>query len=281
MFPIEGQPDSNVVKKDRKKRHGKELIIKAREAALCAIRLFNDPQVTFKSETYIVLMVIAWTYLLHAYYRKHRVEYRHFTQREKRKVFHRTKNGRYKYWELERCLNCDTCPLDDGTKLNLRFLIELRHEIEHQMTQSLDAYLGGRYQACALNFNHHIQKLFGTKYGLDSLMTFSIQFVQLTEEQLAEKWEDAHVPDKLKAFITVFEDNLTHDQYNCEQFSYRMLFKRKLVNKPGQADKVIEFIDPHSESAKAIDREYWVKKEVERPKFRASDVVNAVRPRIH
>ena len=45
----------------------------------------------------------------------------------------------------------------------------------------------------------------------------------------------------------------------------------------GQADKVIEFIDPNSELAKQIDKEYWIKKEVERPKFRAKDVVAAVR----
>ena len=39
---------------------------------------------------------------------------------------------------------------------------------------------------------------------------------------------------------------------------------------------MIEFIDPKSDAAKAIDKEYWVKKEVEKPKFRASDVVKAV-----
>lgn len=56
-----------------------ELIAKLREAALCAVRVFNDPHVTFKSETFIVLMMIAWTYLLHAYYRRKRIEYRHFS----------------------------------------------------------------------------------------------------------------------------------------------------------------------------------------------------------
>jgi hypothetical protein len=40
---------------------------------------------------------------------------------------------------------------------------------------------------------------------------------------------------------------------------------------------VIEFIDPQSDLAEQIDREFWVKKEVERPKFRAKDVVQAVR----
>lgn len=47
----------------------RELLAKSREAALAAVQIFNNPQITFKSEVFIVLMNIAWTYLLHAYYR--------------------------------------------------------------------------------------------------------------------------------------------------------------------------------------------------------------------
>ena len=36
---------------------------KAKEAALAAIGVYNHPSNRFKSETFIVLMVIAWTYL--------------------------------------------------------------------------------------------------------------------------------------------------------------------------------------------------------------------------
>ncbi len=58
-----------------------ELIHKSREAALAAVQIFNNPQITFKSEMFIVLMNIAWTYMLHAFYRKHGVEYRYFEQK--------------------------------------------------------------------------------------------------------------------------------------------------------------------------------------------------------
>ncbi len=85
------------------------------------------------------------------------------------------------------------------------------------------------------------------------------------------------MPERLRAYIAEFDDALTHEEYNSPRYSYRLLFKRKLVNRPGQADKVVEFIDPKSDLAKTIDKEYWVKKEVERPKFRPKDVVAAVR----
>ena len=251
----------------------RELLAKSREAALSAIRVFNDPQVGFKSETYIVLMVIAWTYLMHAYYRSKKIEYRYYEQRPKRKVFDRTRHGAYKYWELERCLNDTKSPIDHDTSNNLRFLIGLRHEIEHQMTRSLDNFLSGRYQACAINYNDYLKRLFGKQLGIDEQLTYTIQFAQLTEEQLGGAKPESAIPERLRAYVADFDGQLSHEEYNSARYSFRLLFKRKLVNRPGQADKVIEFIDPNSDLAKTIDKEYWVKKEVERPKFRAKDVV--------
>lgn len=253
-----------------------ELVVGSRDAALTAIRTFNDPQVTFKSETFIVLMIVAWTYLLHAYYRSNGIEYRYFTQGPQRRKFDRTRNGSYKYWELERCLNEKRSPIDKNTANNIRFLIGLRHEIEHQMARSLDGWLSGRYQACALNFNHYIKKLFGEQYALDNMLAFSIQFADLKPSQTEGGAGIEVLPQSLRKYISEFDGALEHEEYNDPRYSYRMLFKQKLVNRPGQADRVVEFIKQNSDLAKRIDKEYWVKKEVERPKFRAKDVVDAV-----
>jgi hypothetical protein len=222
-------------------------------------------------------MVIAWTYMLHAYYRSKGVEYRYFKQGPKRRVFDRTKHGAFKHWELERCLNDEKSPIDKDTANNLRFLIGLRHEIEHQMTRALDNFLSGRYQACAINYNDYLKQLFGKRYGIDEQLTYSIQFVRLSEEQVGGAKPEAAIPERLRTYIADFDAGLSHDEYNSERYSFRLLFKRKLVNRPGQADKVIEFIDPKSDLAKTIDKEYWVKKEVEKPKFRAKDVVTEVK----
>lgn len=256
--------------------HKTQLVSKAREAMLCAIRTFNDPHVSFKSENYVVLAIIAWTYLLHAYYRMHGVEYRYFAYQGKRRKFDRTKHGAFKYWELERCLNEKKCPLDKDTSNNLRFLIALRHEIEHQMSTRVDHWLSGRYQACSLNFNFYLKKLFGSVYALDGLLSFSIQFADLTHSQATGSHDVKVLPQNLQRFIAEFDGALDHESYNNERYSYRLVFKKKLVNRPGQADMVMEFIDPDSDLAKTIDKSYWVKKEVERPKYRAKDVVEQV-----
>lgn len=249
-----------------------QLLLKSREAALTAIKVFNDPLVQFKSETYIVLMIIAWTYLLHANLRKKRIEYRYFEQGPHRRKFHRTKHGAFKYWELERCLNEPGCPVDADAANNLRFLIGLRNEIEHQMTKRLDSYLSGRYQACAVNYNDAIKRVFGARYGIDTQLAYSIQFIEFTEEQIEAQASESAVPAKVRAYIREFDGKLTADQYNSPRYSYRFFFVPKLANHPGQADKVVEFIKADSDLAKSIQKEYWVKKEVERPKFSAKHV---------
>lgn len=254
-----------------------ELITKGKEAALCAIKVFNDPLIHFKSEAFIVLMTIAWTYLLHAYYRSQGIDYRYYKQNQKRKTYDRTKHGAKKYWELDRCLNDEKCPIDHDTANNLRFLIGLRHEIEHQMTRALDNYLSGRYQACVLNYNQYLKKLFGPKQALDSHLTYTIQFVELAADQFTQATAPDQLPTNLRDFITSFDGALSHDEYNSPRFSYRLLFKKKLVNHPGQADRVIQFIDPNSELAKTIDKEFWVKKEVEKSKYLAKHIVTEVR----
>ena len=91
--------------------------------------------------------------MLHAYYRSIHVDYRYYRVVGKKKVYDKTKYGAYKHWELERCLNDAACPLDSETATNLRFLIGVRHEIEHQMTDKIDEFLSAKLQACAINFD--------------------------------------------------------------------------------------------------------------------------------
>ena len=70
-----------------------ELVKKLREAAIAAVQIFNNPGMIFKSELFIVLMAIAWTYLLHAHYRKIGVDYRYVSKEGKRNKYKRTKRG--------------------------------------------------------------------------------------------------------------------------------------------------------------------------------------------
>ena len=100
-----------------------ELLTKSREAMLCAVQIFNNPNIVFKSESFIVLANISWTYFLHAYYKEKGIDYRYYKQGPKTKKFDKTSRGAFKFWELERCLNDADCPIDKVPKANLKFLI--------------------------------------------------------------------------------------------------------------------------------------------------------------
>jgi hypothetical protein len=254
-----------------------ELLKKSREAALAAVQIFNSPNIIFKSEIYIVLMHIAWTYLLHAYYRSRRIDYRYYEKKDTRRKFDRTKKGAYKFWELERCLNDKDNPLDKDTVNNLRFLIGLRHEIEHQMTTRIDDFLSARFQAASLNFNNYIKKLFGEGYGLDRYLSFSLQFSSLSEEQVERMLDNRGLPSHIAKFIEGFDGMLTDDEFNSPRFAYRVLFVPKTANRKGQADRVIEFIKADSPMAGQVNAQYVLIKEAERPKYRPGQVVAMMR----
>jgi len=253
-----------------------ELVTKSREAALSAVQIFNNPLIVFKSEMFIVNMVIAWTYLLHSYYRRQGIEYRyHEVLPSGRKKYDKTKNGAHKYWELERCLNDDRSPIDHDSANNLRFLIGLRHEIEHQMTSKIDDALSARFQACCLNYNEVVKKLFGDDEGIDKYLSFSLQFSSLSESQVEKLNEYKELlPRNILRFVEDYDGNLSDDEFNSPKFAYRVLYTQKMANRRGQADKVIEFIPAGSEAAKDINKAYAVVKEKEKTKYRATTIVD-------
>lgn len=248
------------------------LLAKSKEAALNAVATFNNPLTTFKSEAFIVLTVIAWMYLLHAYYRAKGIDYRYYdTLPSGRKRYHRTKTGAKKYWELERCLNEAACPLDSATKANLRFLIGLRHEIEHQVCLGLDEQMSGRYLAACLNYEAALTTLFGDEHSVGDRLAFTLQFRDLFRPVMPAPGPG--LPAPVAQYIQEFEAALSEEDFASQNYAVRLLFTQKTANHKGQADRVIEFVQPSSELAEAIAREYWVKQPVEKPKYLAKQVV--------
>ena len=250
----------------------RELLLQSREAALNAVQTFNNPLATFKTATFIVLMTIAWTYLLNAYYRRAGVEYRYYSQGSKRRKFDKTAGKAFKYWELNRCLNDDGCPLDGPTKQNLCFLIGLRNEIEHHKSAGVDEQFSGRYLACCLNYERYICALFDDKYSLGDNAAFTLQFRGLRSPNAPDE-APSPLPSNVARYVQEFDASLEDADFESPSFSYRTIFIRKLANHRGQADHAIEFIDADSELAKEVDKQYWVQKEVEKPKYLAKHVI--------
>lgn len=254
-----------------------ELLTKSREAMLCAVQIFNNPNIVFKSESFIVLANISWTYFLHAYYKEKGIDYRYYKQGPKTKKYDKTSKGAFKFWELERCLNDDNCPIDYVPKANLKFLIGLRHEIEHQMTTRIDDYLSARFQACCLNYNHYVKSLFGANYSIDKYLSFSLQFSSISDEHGKQLNEFADLPKSIASYINDFDDNVSEEDYNNPQYSYRVLYVPKTANTKGQADKVIEFIKADSPEAEGLNKEYRIIRDREKPKHLPAEIIKIMK----
>ncbi|NQE61977.1 DUF3644 domain-containing protein [Caulobacter sp. RHG1] len=256
---------------------GDELLIKAREAMLHAVQGFNNPRAHFKSEIFIVTAVIAWTYLLHAHFKRLGLDYR-YRDRHTGNVL-QTRHGADKHWELEQCLGQAECPLDAPTKANLKFLIGIRHEIEHQMTRRIDNFVSAKLQACCLNFNTALKAMFGSEYGLDRELGVALQFSGIAKSQRDLLLKDTDLPAHLIAAHLAHEDDLPDEVIRDPKYAYRVAYVELSVNSKGKADQVVEFIRPDSAEGREIAS--VLVKESERKKHKPKDIVDIMRTEGH
>lgn len=246
---------------------------------LSAVQIYNTPNIQFKSESFIVLANISWTYLLHAYYRSIGEEYRYYKKTENRKRYDKTKWGADKHWELEKCLSFHKSPIDKDTKNNLMFLIGLRHEIEHQMTKKIDDVVSAKFQACCANYYYYLNALFSSIKDLERFQSVSLQFSTLTKPQVEQLRDYSYLPKNISSFIADFDETLTQEEYRNPRFALRLIFTQKTVNHKGQADRVIEFIAPDSPEAEGLAKESFVFRDREPPRFTATEVVQEMQKR--
>lgn len=233
-----------------------ELLEKSKEAMFSAVQIYNNPLIKFKSEMFIITAIISWTYLMHAYYKKHKIDYRYYKLSGKRKKYDKTKNGAYKHWELERCINEKKSPLDKGTVNNLKFLIGIRHEIEHQKTDNINEYIGAKLQACALNYNKELTKMFGKKHSIRDNLSLAIQFSPISpdQEEILRNEANINIPINVRNFITEFESDLDDEELKSLSYSYKIVYVPVSVNRANQADRAIEFVQANSTDAKDFER---------------------------
>ena len=249
---------------------GDELLIKAREAMIAAVHTFNGAGLTFRSELFIVTAVIAWTYLMHAWFKREGIEYRYFSKGQVQK----TPDGADKYLELGACLKHRRSPIPAGVKRNLEFLLTIRHEIEHQSTTRVDDQLSAKLQAACLNFNTAIKELFGAQFGLEKRLPIALQFATFDASQRAALKKVSNLPTNLESSINNFESELTPEEYGDPAYRFRVAFVPITKQRESAADTAIQFFKAGSEEAIAINEVQL--KEVDKTRHTATQVVAVI-----
>ena len=260
-------------KRERKYKSKKDALIKkSREAMLAAVQIYNNPLIKFKSETFITLAVIAWTYLMHAYYEQIGVDYRYYKLKGKRKQYDKTDYGAIKEWELSKCIKVAESPLSVPIKTNLNFIIGIRNEVEHQMTNVLDQAISAKLQACALNYNHCLTEWFEKKNGIENELVMSIQFSGADPVKQRELSKMKGLADNVYNYISKFETDLDEEILQSKEYSYKIIYIPVSVNHRGQADSVVEFVKATPEMEEQVKNLVMIK-ESEKKKYLPKQIV--------
>lgn len=239
-----------------------QLVQKAQEAMRSAVMIFNNPNINWKSEIFIVNAVIAWTYLMHAYYLKEGIEY--IYKKGGEAVL--TDDGRPKHWELTKCISTGVCPLSKPVKSNLDYLISIRNEIEHRLSDNVDKYLEPKLQACALNFEQWMCKWFGEACSIAHELGFAIQFAEISIKSQKEVVGDKGLPSVIANANAAIEKNMSLDDFNDPSYSYRVYVVPRTINNKKKADQAVIFAEQGSDVELAV-------RDIERPKYKAAQIV--------
>lgn len=210
-----------------------ERLIRAREAMILAVQVFNSPSTSFKTEVFTMLANVAWTYLMHEHY-----------DRKGIKIV--GKDGRSLL--LSQIVERHDCPLSKGVRDNLRAVKVLRDNVEHKLLGRADAKWLGLFQACCLNFDKSMCELFGAQLTLSNELAFALQFTKLNFEQVStlNKYE---IPGEIDAIDARLLEGMSDNQIADTEFQFRVVYTLDAVTK---SRAHFQFVQPDSAEGKDI-----------------------------
>ncbi|MFT8736384.1 MAG: DUF3644 domain-containing protein [Zymomonas mobilis] len=236
-----------------------ERLIRAREAMILAVQVFNNPTTCFKSEVFTMLANVAWTYLIHEFYEQNDVN---IVGCDGRTLL------------LSKAIERNDCPFNDGVKNNLRSLKKLRDEVEHKLLGRADFKWLGLFQACCLNFDRVLCQLFGKKLTLARELSFALQFSKLDFSQTTtlNRYE---IPEHIDAIDARLHEDMTEEQIADLDYQFRVVYTLDAVSK---SRAHFQFVNPDSTQGKEIHN-VLVRHQLSDSLYphKAGDVVNKVK----
>lgn len=261
------------------------LLAKSRESALGAIRVYNDPLAGFRTETFIVLMVIAWNSLFQAMLEREGTDY-YARDESGRQVL---VDGRPKVketWELAAL----AIPDRNAVAANLDFFLRLRNLIAHRYLPALDVRIVSEAQAMLLNFENLVAEQFSEEAALGQQLAVPLQLSGFRgKEGLASlRKAQSQLPVDVQNFLNQHRDEVPDEVLRSPEYSLRVLFVPITANRAESADATVNFVRPGENPAleEAVLQHLSV---VQKPKrvavasgdlLRPKEVVNLVAERL-
>ena len=210
-----------------------ERLVRAREAMILAVELFNTPRIAFKTGVFSMLANVAWTYLLHEFYERRGVEI--------------VKKHGFSLLLSQMIVN-DDCPISKACKQNLAALGEIRNIVEHRTIGSFDRKWLPLFQSTCLNFEKTLTELFGPRLTLGRELGFSLQFAKMTTEEIAAL-EGFELPEHIAALDANLAARLEEGDADNLEYQFKVIYT---LTNASKTKAHFQFIQPDSAEGKEI-----------------------------
>lgn len=211
-----------------------ERMVRAREAMMMAVQIFNSPQLRFRTELFAVLSNIAWTYLMHEYHEKRLSE-----------SITRTDGGTVSLYDL---LSRSSCPLSKNVRKNLLAIKDIRDAVEHKGFGKSDPRWLGLFQACCVNFENTLCDLWSTDLSLQAHLGFALQFARLSVDQVSDT-QDLAIPANIKSLDVRLNGDFDEEDTAAAEYKFQVVYTLDGSSKSGAH---IRFISPDTAEGQEI-----------------------------
>ena len=161
-------------------------LAKAREACVAAVENYNKPGRAFRTRTYTILMVVAWTALFRAIFHRRGEKPWYVESGTGSRGKYKEIDGEPWHWDLAECVRHYYLGDNPPQRANLEFMVRLRNKIEHRDHPELDPALYGECQAMLMNFEELLTCEFGEHHAASGQLAVALQFSSLRPDAQEE-----------------------------------------------------------------------------------------------
>ncbi|MFJ5933244.1 DUF3644 domain-containing protein [Streptomyces sp. NPDC093071] len=213
------------------------IVMESQRHALKAVDEWNCSDGNYSD--FLTHMHKAWHYLLHAEFRKDKIDYHYKDSKTGR---YKLIDGEPKAWDLEWCLKMRYPNARDIVRLNAELFVALRNKVEHRYEHNLKIVTGGKAQALVMNYEQEMVAFFGSKYSLADRLRFPISLQALTAEGRKQLQEAAKkLPKHTRDVVAKFEADIDQAVLDDLRYDYRVRLV-PIVGSKTEADLAIDFV---------------------------------------
>lgn len=209
---------------------------------MAGVQIFNAPTFEFKTPSFLVHMVIAWTSLIHAVFEEQGLHYWYKDPNGDDVV----RNGHKMHWDLSQSAKMFFNEFPNGpVQKNLELFVELRNEVEHRFAPEFDLDFSDECQACLLNFERQLVESFGEYFSVGTKVAIPLQLSRTASKAKLDALRELHCEDyeALRDRLDVFRASLDEKVYGSQDYAFRVFLVPKPANRASASDMSVEFLN--------------------------------------